>query len=155
MSDHCYENTFLLIKPDALQRGLVGEIIARIEKKGLKLVAIKLVHVTLAQAEKQYKCHHGKPFYQSLIEFIISSPSIAMVVEGRNAIAISRKLMGSTDPLSAEIGTIRGDYSGDVKHNLIHGSDSAESYIQEVSVYFTKEEIVNYNLALEPWIYYG
>lgn len=150
-----YEKTFLLIKPDALQRGLVGKIISRIELKGLKLVAMKLLHVTKEQAEKQYECHKGKDFHHSLVEFIISSPSIAMVIEGRNAISICRKMMGKTDPLSAEPGTIRGDFSGDVKHNLIHGSDSKESYLNEVSIYFTEDEIVKYSLALEPWIYYG
>jgi len=94
-----YEKTFLLIKPDALQRGLVGKIISRLEMKGLKLVAMKLIHATREQAEKQYECHKGKPFHSSLVEFIISSPSIAMVVEGRNAIAICRKLMGKTAPI--------------------------------------------------------
>lgn len=148
------EKTFLLIKPDGVQRGLIGEIISRIEAKGLKLVALKMVHVSREQAEKQYLCHKGKPFYDSLVEFIISSPSVAMVVQGRNSIALCRKLMGATDPIESSPGTIRGDYSGDVKHNLIHGSDSPESYKHEVAVYFTEEEIKNYRLELETWIYY-
>lgn len=149
------ERTFLLIKPDAVQRGFIGKVISRIEEKGLKIVALKMVQVTPEQAARQYACHKGRPFYDSLVQFICSSPSVAMVVEGRNAIALCRKLMGATDPAESLPGTIRGDFSLDVKHNLIHGSDSAESFAQEFIVYFSNEEILNYHLDLERWIYYS
>ncbi|MBU1106129.1 MAG: nucleoside-diphosphate kinase [Candidatus Riflebacteria bacterium] len=149
------ERTFLLIKPDAVQRGLVGRIIGKIEDKGLKLVALKLVQVTPEQAARQYECHKGRPFYDSLIQFICSSPSVAMVIEGRNAVSICRKIMGATAPDESQPGTIRGDFSLDLKHNLIHGSDSAESFAHEVAVYFTADEILNYHLDLERWIYYS
>ncbi|OGK10621.1 MAG: nucleoside-diphosphate kinase [Candidatus Riflebacteria bacterium GWC2_50_8] len=149
------ERTFLLIKPDAVQRGFIGKVISRIEEKGLKIVALKMVQVTPEQAARQYACHKGRPFYDSLVQFICSSPSVAMVIEGRNAIALCRKLMGATDPTESLPGTIRGDFSLDVKHNLIHGSDSAESFAQEFTVYFSNEEILNYHLDLERWIYYS
>ena len=149
------ERTFLLIKPDAVQRGLVGRIISKIEDRGLKLVALKMVQVTPEQAARQYECHKGRPFYDSLVQFICSSPSVAMVIEGRDAIAISRRMMGATAPTESQPGTIRGDFSLDVKHNLVHGSDSAESFVHEVAVYFSDEEILNYRLDLERWIYYS
>lgn len=149
------EQTFLLIKPDAVQRGVIGRIISRLEDKGLKIVAMKMLQVTPEQAARQYECHFGKPFYSSLVEFICSSPSIAMVVEGRDAIAICRKIMGATSPSDSVPGTIRGDHALDVKHNLIHGSDSPESFVHEVKVYFTAEEILNYRLDLERWVYYS
>ncbi|MGM0598691.1 MAG: nucleoside-diphosphate kinase [Candidatus Rifleibacteriota bacterium] len=154
MTNDIKEKTFFLLKPDAVQRNLVGRIISRFEDKGFKLVAGKMVMVSRQQAEKQYECHLGKSFYPSLIEFITSSPSFAVVMEGKNAIKIGRRLMGATDPLEAEPGTIRGDFSIDVKHNLIHGSDSEQSYEHEMKIYFSKDEIQNYQLALEPWIYY-
>ena len=149
------EKTFLLLKPDSIQRGLVGAIISRLENKGLQIVAMKMVMVSQDQAMKQYECHKGKPFFDSLVEFITSSPSIAMVVKGRNAIKLCRKLMGATEPENSLPGTIRGDFSSDTKHNLIHGSDSTESYEHEVKVYFTEEEINDFTLALDPWIYYS
>lgn len=149
------EHTFLLIKPDAVQRGMAGKIITRIEEKGLKIVAMKMLMVTPEQAARQYQCHMGKPFYDSLVDFICSSPSIALVVEGRDAIAVCRRVMGATSPLESNPGTIRGDYSMDVKHNLIHGSDCAESFAHEVKVYFSPEEILSYSIDLERWIYYS
>ncbi|GAB4278012.1 MAG: nucleoside-diphosphate kinase [Candidatus Rifleibacteriota bacterium] len=155
MTNDLNEKTFVLLKPDAIQRGLTGRIISRFEDKGLKIVAAKLVHVSREQAENQYLCHKGKPFYDSLIDFIVSSPCLAMVLQGRNAIEIVRMIMGATDPTEAVPGTIRGDFSLDVKHNLIHGSDSPESYAHEVKIYFTEEEICKYRLELEPWIYYA
>lgn len=149
------ERTFLLIKPDAVQRGKIGQIISRFEDKGLKLVALKMLQVTPEQASRQYACHKGKAFYDSLVEFICSSPSVAMVLEGRNAVALCRRIMGATDPMESCPGTIRGDGSLDVKHNLIHGSDCHESYKHEVKVYFTDDEILKYNLELVSWIYYS
>jgi nucleoside-diphosphate kinase len=156
MSDQLpFENTFLLLKPDAVQRGLIGRLISRIEEKGLKIVAMKMLQITLEQAARQYECHFGKPFYPSLVEFICSGPSVAMIIEGRGAISLCRRLMGSTSPENSQPGTIRGDYSLDVKHNLIHGSDSPESFAHEAKVYFSEEEIVKYRLDLERWIYYS
>ncbi|PKL41013.1 MAG: nucleoside-diphosphate kinase [Candidatus Riflebacteria bacterium HGW-Riflebacteria-1] len=149
------ERTFLLIKPDAVQRGFIGKVVSRIEEKGLKIVALKMVQVTPEQAARQYACHKGRPFYDSLVQFICSSPSVAMLVEGRDAIALCRKMMGATDPKESPPGTIRGDFSLDVKHNLIHGSDSPESFAQEFPVYFRDDEILNYHLDLERWIYYS
>ncbi|MDD3146793.1 MAG: nucleoside-diphosphate kinase [Candidatus Riflebacteria bacterium] len=150
-----FEQTFLMLKPDAVQRGMVGKILSRIEDKGLKIVAMKMLQVTPEQAAKQYECHYGKSFYPSLVDFICSGPCVAMIVEGRDAIAISRKMMGATAPEQSVPGTIRGDYSLDVKHNLIHGSDSAASFAHESRVYFTEAEILSYGLELERWIYYS
>ncbi|PKL47917.1 MAG: nucleoside-diphosphate kinase [Candidatus Riflebacteria bacterium HGW-Riflebacteria-2] len=149
------ERTFLLIKPDAVQRGFIGKIITRIEEKGLKIAALKMVQVSPEQAARQYECHKGRPFYDSLVSFICSSPCVAMVIEGRNAIALCRRLMGATSPDDSQPGTIRGDFSLDVKHNLIHGSDCAESFAHECQVYFADDEILNYHLDLERWIYYS
>lgn len=149
-----YEKTFVLIKPDAIQRGAIGKIITRIEDKGLQIMAMKVVLPTRKQAEQQYACHKEKPFFDSLVSFITSGPCVAMVLQGKNAIEITRKIMGATNPLKAQPGTIRGDFSVDLKHNLIHGSDSQQSYEQEVGVYFTTQEILQYNLQLENWLYY-
>lgn len=154
MTNDQNEKTFILLKPDAIQRGLVGRIISRFEQKGMKMLAAKMVKITKEQAGKHYLCHKGKAFYESLVEFIISAPCMALVFSGRNAIRTGRILMGKTDPLDAVPGTIRGDFSLDVKHNLIHGSDSPESYEHEVKIYFSKEEILQYSLDLENWIYY-
>lgn len=153
-SQELKEKAFIIIKPDAVQRGLVGEILSRFEKKGLKIVGLKMIKITKEQAEKQYECHKGKPFYDSLIKFMISSPSVAVVLEGRNAIQIVRKIMGATDPLKSEPGTIRGDFSVDIKHNLIHGADSIESFNHEVPIYFQPNELFEYDLALTDWLYY-
>jgi len=149
------EKTFLLLKPDPVQRGMIGRLISRIEDKGLKIIALKMLQITPEQAAQQYKCHYGKHFYPSLVDFICSGPCVAMVVEGRDAICITRKLMGETSPEKSVPGTIRGDFALDVKHNLIHGSDSLESFEHEVGVYFTPAEILKYGLDLERWIYYS
>lgn len=149
------EKTFLLLKPDAIQRGLIGTIISRLENKGMQILSMKMVQVTQDQAMRQYACHKDKPFFDSLVEFITSSPCVALVVKGRNAIKLCRSLMGATDPAESLPGTIRGDFSSDTKHNLIHGSDSPESYEHEVKVYFTEDEIHTFSLAIEPWIYYN
>ncbi|MEW6713439.1 MAG: nucleoside-diphosphate kinase [Candidatus Riflebacteria bacterium] len=155
MNNDRKEKTFILLKPDAIQRGFTGRIIARFEDKGLKIVAAKLVQVSREQAEKHYSVHKGKRFFESLVEFITSAPCLALVLEGRNAIKLCRRIMGATEPMDSEPGTIRGDFSLDVKHNLIHGSDCPDSYAHEVQVYFTPEEILNYRLELESWIYYA
>ena len=148
------ERSFVIIKPDAVQRGKIGEIVSRFERKGFKIVGMKLVSITREQAERQYSCHKGKPFFDSLVDFMISGPSVVMVVEARDALVLVRKLMGATDPLKAEPGTVRGDYAVDIKHNLIHGSDCADSYAYEYPIYFSEVELLSYSLSLDEWLYY-
>lgn len=145
--------TLILLKPDAVQRGLVGELIARIERKGLKLVAMKLMAVSNELAQQHYAEHVGKPFFQGLVEFITSSPVIALVVEGENAVLTMRNtLMGATNPQEAATGTIRGDYGMTIGMNLIHGSDSDESAEREINIFFRTDEILSYERVLDIWI---
>lgn len=136
------EREFIMIKPDGVQRGLVGETIRRIERVGLKIVGMKIVHVSLEQARKHYEIHKGKPFYDGLIAFITSGPVVAMVVEGKDAVRITRKLVGSTDPAEAPPGTIRGDYGSEISENIIHAGDSPENAIKEYAIYFDEKELV-------------
>ncbi len=152
MSNSTPERGFIIVKPDGVQRGLVGEIVSRFEKKGLKLISMKMLQITEEQAKRQYECHKGKSFYVPLVKFMTSGPSVAFVVEGRNAIKLSRKIIGATDPANAEPGTIRGDFSIDVEHNLVHGSDSPESFQHEAGVYFTPVDYVDYSLAVKSWL---
>ena len=135
------ERTFIAIKPDAVQRGLIGKIIARIEEKGYKIVAMKMLQVTDKQAAEHYAEHFGKPFYPNLVAFITSAPIVAMVVEGEDAISGMRQLMGKTNPANAEVGTIRGDFSPFMSFNVIHGSDGPESAEREIAIYFNEDEI--------------
>lgn len=135
------ERTFIAIKPDAVQRGLIGKIIARIEDKGYKIVALKMVQVSDEQAAAHYAEHYGKPFYPNLVKFITSAPIVAMVVEGDNAISGMRQIMGKTNPANAEVGTIRGDFSPEMSFNVIHGSDGPESAAREIAIYFKPEEM--------------
>jgi len=145
--------TLILLKPDAVQRGLVGELITRIERKGLKLAAMKLMSVTDDLAQQHYVEHIGKPFFDGLVAFITSSPVVALVVEGENAVLTMRNtLMGATNPQEAATGTIRGDYGMTIGMNLIHGSDSAESAEREIDIFFRAEEILNYQRVLDAWI---
>jgi len=130
------ERTLIVVKPDGVQRGLSGEILARFEKRGFKLVACKLMTVSRELAEEHYEEHSAKPFFPGLVDFITSSPSLAMVFEGQNAIALSRQMIGATDPLNAATGSIRGDYTMDKQANLIHGSDSLESAARELKLWF-------------------
>ena len=147
------ERTFLMIKPDAVQRNLIGEIVSRIENKGLKLVGGKLIQVPTELAEKHYSEHEGKPFYEKLISFITSAPVFAMVVEGEDAVAVSRHIIGSTNPSEAAPGTIRGDLGLTVGRNIIHGSDSVESAQREISLWFNSNEIADYTSPREDWLY--
>ena len=135
------ERTFIAIKPDGVQRGLIGRIIARIEEKGYKIIALKMLEVTPEQAAAHYAEHVGKPFYPGLVKFITSAPIVAMVVEGEDAIAGMRQLMGKTNPSSAEVGTVRGDYSPFMSYNCIHGSDSTASAARETAIYFDESEM--------------
>ncbi|KKI57402.1 nucleoside-diphosphate kinase [Staphylococcus pasteuri] len=147
------ERTFLMIKPDAVQRNLIGEIISRIENKGLKLVGGKLMQVPQELAEKHYSEHEGKPFYNNLISFITSAPVFAMVVEGEDAVAVSRHIIGSTNPSDATPGSIRGDLGLTVGRNIIHGSDSVESAQREISLWFNDEEVNTYESPRDAWLY--
>lgn len=131
------ERTLVLVKPDGVSRGLVGEVISRIERKGLKLVALELRNVERAVAEQHYAEHNGKPFYSSLLEFITSGPLVAMVVEGERAIEAFRQLAGATDPVKSATGSIRGDFAVEVQYNIVHGSDSPESAKREIDLWFS------------------
>ncbi len=146
------EKTFTMIKPDAVQRGLVGEIIARFEKKGLKLVGMKLLQVDRALAEAHYAEHRGKSFFEPTVAYIMSSPVVAMVWQGKNAVALARQLMGSTKPVEASPGSIRGMYGVDVSRNIIHGADSVASAEREIALYFKPAELIDYPKAAEEWL---
>ncbi len=145
------QRTLVLIKPDGVQRGLCGEIISRLERTGLKLVAMKLLVVDAALAKRHYEAHAGKPFFPGLVEFITSSPVVAMVWEGRQAVDVARKVMGATDSAKAAPGTIRGDFGLDIGRNLVHGSDSLESAEREVSIFFPPKEVLSYKRATDAW----
>ena len=138
------KQTLVLLKPDALERGLVGEIISRLEGQGLKIVAVKMIWVDGALAKRHYAVHEGKPFFEGLVEFITSRPIIAAIFEGEDAVAVVRSAMGETDPARAAPGTIRGDLAQDIGRNLIHGSDSEETAEKEIDLFFSKSEILNY-----------
>ncbi len=145
------ERTLVLVKPDGVQRGLAGEIISRFERKGLKIVGLKLVQVTEELAAKHYEAHREKPFYPPLVEFITSSPVVALALEGDNAIAVVRALMGPTNPADAPAGTIRGDFGLAVTMNLVHGSDSPEAAARELALFFAPEELLDYTLDTGRW----
>ena len=146
------ERTLVLVKPDAVQRGLIGEVISRIEKTGLKLVALKMLHMDKELAGRHYAIHQGKPFFEGLVGFITSSPLVAAVFEGTNAVEVVRKTMGATDPVKAAPGTIRGDLALDIGRNAVHGSDSKENAEKEINLFFSPREIVSYKRNVEPWI---
>ncbi len=146
------ERTFVMIKPDSVQRGLIGEIISRFERKGIKIVAMKMVSVSRKFAEEHYAVHRGKPFFEPTVNFIISSPVVAVVLEGNNVIGLVRGMMGKTDPQEAELGTIRGDFGQFIGRNIVHGSDSAETAEFEINLWFKPEEIVDYKRIDEPWL---
>lgn len=146
------EKTFVMLKPDAVQRNLTGEIISRLEKKGLKLVAAKMMIISREMAEKHYAEHKGKPFYGDLVAFITSGPVMAMVWEGIEAVKVVRKMMGSTDPQEAAPGTFRGDYALFTGNNIVHGSDSPESASREISLFFLDNELITYRKDLDTWV---
>ncbi|MBE9514724.1 MAG: nucleoside-diphosphate kinase [Chloroflexi bacterium] len=147
------EKSLVLIKPDAVQRGLAGEIISRLEKKGLSIVAMKMLHMDRASAQRHYAVHTGKAFFDDLVDFITSGPVIAIVFQGRNAVEVIRQVMGGTDPAKASSGTIRGDFGIDIGHNLVHGSDSLDNASGEIDLFFSAEEILSYDRDLDNWIY--
>lgn len=147
------ERTLIILKPDAVQRGLVGQILARFEARGFKFAAMKLIRIPRAQAERHYAEHQGKPFYDGLVSFITSSPVVVGVVEGPNAIATVRAMMGATNPVNSAPGTIRGDFAVALSYNVIHGSDGPESAQREISIFFQPDELVSYDRASDQWIF--
>jgi len=147
------ERTFVAIKPDAVQRGLIGEILQRFEKKGFKILGLKFVLLDRETAEKHYAEHVGKPFYEKLVKFITSGPIVVMVIKGKNAVEVSRRMMGATDPSKADNGTIRADYAQIMERNIIHGSDSAESAEREIQIHFKESELVeDWHRNIRGWI---
>ena len=147
------ERTFLAVKPDGVQRHLVGEIIGRYEAKGFKLVGLKLLQPTRELAEKHYAVHKERPFFAGLVDFITSGPVVAMVWEGDGVVSSARKIIGATNPLTAEPGTIRGDYGANIGRNIIHGSDAIETAQTEIALWFQTEELVDWKPSLTAWIY--
>ena len=147
------EKTFLMIKPDGVQRNLIGPIVSRLENKGFKIAGAKLMNVSENLAKTHYQEHQDKPFFGELVDFITSGPVFAMVLEGENVISTARLVVGSTNPQEAAPGTIRGDFGLTVGKNIIHGSDSPESAEREIDLFFDKAEVLDYNLINKDWIY--
>ena len=147
------EKTFAMIKPDAVQRGLTGEILKRYEQKGLRIAGMKIMNVTEELAKQHYAEHVNKPFFPGLLEYITSGPVVALVLEGKNAVAEVRKMNGATNPLEAACGTIRGDFAQEVGRNVVHGSDSVESAANEIAIYFAPEEVLDYTYLPNTWLY--
>lgn len=144
--------TLVLLKPDAVQRGLIGEIISRLERRGLKFIGMKLMTVSDELANRHYGEHEGKPFYAGLVDFITSGPIVAMAIEGSDVVETVRSTMGATSPADSAPGTIRGDLGVDIGRNLIHGSDSDESAQRELSLFFSEDELLSYTRATDGWI---
>jgi len=147
------ERTLIILKPDAVQRNICGEILSRFERKGLQIIAMKFMRIPRQTAETHYEPHKGKPFYDGLVKFMTSSPVIVVALSGKDAIAISRKLMGATFGSKADPGTIRGDFGVSNSFNLIHGSDSPESAQRELGLFFKPEEIIDWTPTIQPWVY--
>lgn len=147
------ERTLVLIKPDAIQRGLTGEIISRLERRGLRIVAMKMMRLDQSLAHRHYAEHREKPFFPSLVQFITSAPLIACVMEGPHAIEVVRQTMGATDPKKAAPGTIRGDLGLDITHNLVHGSDSPQTAQREIALFFQEDEILSYERDIDRWAF--
>ncbi|MCL0060418.1 nucleoside-diphosphate kinase [Dehalococcoidia bacterium] len=146
------ERTLVLVKPDAMQRGLAGEIISRLERRGLKIVAMKMIQMDAALAKRHYAIHRGKPFFEKLVAYITSAPIIAAVFEGPRAVDVARRTMGETDPAGAAAGTIRGDLSVEIGRNLVHGSDSPENAEDEIALFFSPQEAISYDREIDRWI---
>ncbi len=147
------ERTYLMVKPDGVQRSLIGEIITRFEKRGFKIIGLKMLQISRELAEKHYGEHKGKPFFEPLVEYITSGPVAAMVIEGKDVVRSAREMMGATDPLQAASGTIRGSYGIDIGRNVIHGSDSPASAEREIALFFAEDELIEYSRSVERWIY--
>jgi nucleoside-diphosphate kinase len=146
------EKTLVIIKPDAVQRGLIGEIITRLERRGLKIVAMKMMRISKELASKHYAVHAGKPFYEPLLAYITSNPVVVMAVEGKRAIEVVRATMGATNPVQAAPGTIRADFAVEIGRNLVHGSDGPETAAFELGLFFHEDEILSWNRDTDRWI---
>jgi nucleoside-diphosphate kinase len=146
------QRTLVLVKPDGVQRGLVGSIVARLERRGLKLIGLKMMRISKEVAARHYAEHQGKPFFDGLIAFITSGPVVAMIWQGREAVTVVRSLVGATDPLKAAPGTIRGDLALDLGMNLIHGSDSPDRAETEIALFFDRGELHDYDRTADRWI---
>jgi nucleoside-diphosphate kinase len=149
------ERTLIIVKPDAVQRGLSGEIIRRFENRGLRIVGMKFIHMSRELAGKHYAIHQGKPFYNGLIQYITSAPVIVMVLEGTQAVAVARNTIGATKPVDAAAGTIRGDLGLEVGRNLVHGSDSVDNAAKEISLFFSAGELIDWTRDTDRWIFEG
>ena len=146
------EQTLVLVKPDAVQRALAGSVISRLEGRGLKIVAMKMLRMSREMASNHYSAHVGKAFFEGLVDFITASPIVAMVLEGPDAVEMVRNTMGATNPLQAQPGTIRGDLAVDIGQNLVHGSDSPESAAKEIALFFSPDEILSYERDVDRWV---
>ena len=147
------ERTLVIIKPDAVQRGLIGEILTRFERRGLCIVALKLIQIDESLARRHYAIHEGKPFYEPLIRYITSSPVVVVALEGNDAIETARRTMGATNPAEAAPGTIRADFGLEIGRNLVHGSDGPETAAFETPLFFTEDEILSYGRDIDRWIF--
>ncbi len=147
------ERTFVMVKPDGVKRRLIGKVIERIELKGLKIVAMKMINISSDLAERHYEEHREKPFFEALVKYITSGPVVAMVVEGRNAISVVRQMVGKTNPAEATPGSIRGDFALDIGRNIIHASDSENSARREIDLFFNSDEILSYTMPDDEWVY--
>tara|TARA_B100000809_G_C14979392_1_gene473950 strand:+ start:507 stop:959 length:453 start_codon:yes stop_codon:yes gene_type:complete len=147
------ERTLLLVKPDGVQRGLVGTIIDKVERRGLRMIGMKLMSVSTHLAETHYAIHKGKPFYSGLIDYITSTPVVAIAWQGSKAVAVVRQILGATDPTTAEAGTIRGDYGIDIGRNLTHGSDSVKNGTTEINLWFKPDELIEWKRSGEEWVF--
>jgi nucleoside-diphosphate kinase len=149
------ERTLIIVKPDAVQRGLSGEIIRRFENRGLRIVGMKFIHMSRELAGKHYAIHQGKPFYNGLIQYITSAPVIVMVLEGTQAVVVARNTIGATKPVDAAAGTIRGDLGLEVGRNLVHGSDSVDNAVNEINLFFSAGELIDWTRDTDRWIFEG
>jgi nucleoside-diphosphate kinase len=147
------ERTFVIIKPDAVQRGLIGEVVSRFERRGLKIVGLKMIQITDELARRHYAVHEGKPFFEGLITYITSAPVVVMVLEGTRAIEVVRKTMGATNPAEADIGTIRADFGLEIGRNLVHGSDGPDTAAKEVELFFRDKELVDWARGSDTWVF--
>ncbi len=147
------ERTLIIVKPDGVQRGLIGEVLARFERRGLKLVGLKLMTISRQLAEQHYSVHQGKPFYAGLVDYITSGPVVVGVLEGPRAVSVTRATVGATNPAEAAMGTIRGDFGLEIAFNMIHASDAPDTAVREVSLFFQESELASYTRDLDKWIH--
>lgn len=152
MAENTIQRTLIIVKPDAVHRGLIGTVIGRLEARGLRVAALRFLRIDQDLAERHYAVHKGKPFFPGLVEYIGSAPVAVAVFEGPNAVAAARATIGATNPAEAAGGTIRGDFALEIGRNLVHGSDSVESANHEIALYFQPEEIAEYRRAIDPWL---